>query len=137
MKEEKLKNNKSYILFVDGVCSLCNNLVNFVYKKNKSRNIKFSSLDSNKYLELKIRGSFDSVVVYSIEDRNYYTKSSAIKIVLSNLTLSYRILSLFFNIIPLRLKDLIYDWIAKNRYKIFGKQSTCLIPTKELQSRFL
>ena len=132
-----MKNNKSYILFVDGVCSLCNNLVNFVYKKNKSRNIKFSSLDSNKYLELKIRGSFDSVVVYSIEDRNYYTKSSAIKIVLSNLTLSYRILSLFFNIIPLRLKDLIYDWIAKNRYKIFGKTDYCKFRENISPDRFV
>lgn len=132
-----MKNNKSYILFVDGVCSLCNGLVNFVYRNNKNQNIKFSSLESNKFYDLNIRESFDSVVLYSIEDKKYYIKSQAIEILLLNLTLKFRILTLFFNIFPLRLKDSTYDWIAKNRYKIFGKTEYCTFREKINPDRFI
>ena len=130
--------NKRIILF-DGVCNLCNGGVQFVLKKDKNNIFNFSSLQSEfgqkKLLEL----NFDSTNFYSflyLKDDKVYTKSSAALQVCKELSGPIKLLSIFL-IVPKFIRDLIYSLIAKNRYKWFGKQDSCWLPTPDLQTRFI
>lgn len=130
--------NSAIILF-DGVCNLCNSSVNFVIKHDKNNYFRFAALQSETGKQLlnrfNIGSSFtDSFVL--IENNKAYTRSTAALRVAKHLNKLYPILYTFI-IIPPFLRDSIYDYIARNRYKWFGKKEQCLIPTDELKSKFL
>ena len=130
--------NKRIILF-DGVCNLCNGGVQFVLKKDKNNIFNFSSLQSEfgqkKLLELNFDSTnFDSFLY--LKDDKVYTKSSAALQVCKELSGPIKLLSIFL-IVPKFIRDLIYSLIAKNRYKWFGKQDSCWLPTPDLQTRFI
>ena len=129
-----------YILFIDGICNLCNNLVRFVFKFNTKSNILFSPLNGKKYEEtnkiIRFPSDLDTVVVYSIHENVYFVKSEAIKVVLLELRY-FKIIGYFFYLIPLKVKDFLYDFIAKIRYKAFGKTIYCKYETFIKSSRFL
>ncbi|TYP98734.1 putative DCC family thiol-disulfide oxidoreductase YuxK [Tenacibaculum adriaticum] len=134
-----LKTTKKIILF-DGVCNLCNSSVLKVIKFDKKNNFVFASLQSETGLKiiqkLNINTSLtDSIILYE-SDVSYYTKSSAVLKIMNELGGFWR-LSQFFWIFPTRFRDAIYDYIAKNRYKWFGKKEQCMIPTPELTAKFL
>ena len=128
----------SIILF-DGVCNLCNGAVNFVIKKDPGNVFKFAPLQEKQgALLLKTHAidiqKLDSIVL--IENGNVYTKSSAalrIARKMSNLWPLFFVLL----IIPSFIRDGVYDFIAKNRYKWFGKKEQCMIPTLGLKEKFL
>ncbi len=132
--------NKSVILF-DGVCNLCNSSVDFVLKNDINNHFKFASLQSDAaqqlLLQFKIkndRNHLDSIIL--IEDDKLYDKSTAALLVLKKLHFPLN-LGIIFIIIPKVIRDYIYDFIAKNRYKWFGKKETCRVPTKAEMNRFL
>ncbi|WP_078380999.1 thiol-disulfide oxidoreductase DCC family protein [Sutcliffiella halmapala] len=138
MVSKKEKPSQPILLF-DGVCNMCNSLVMFVIKHDKKAVFKFASLQSEvgqsilKNLDLPLN-DFDSF--YFIDGDNYYTKSSAGLKVLKNLGGAWK----FFYpliIVPKPLRDLIYGYIAKNRYKWFGKKDECMIPSPDMKKRFL
>jgi|TARA_B110000240_G_scaffold41553_1_gene46480 predicted DCC family thiol-disulfide oxidoreductase YuxK len=128
----------SIILF-DGVCNLCNGAVNFVIKRDPGNVFKFAPLQEKQgALLLKTHAidiqKLDSIVL--IENGNVYTKSSAalrIARKMSNLWPLFFVLL----IIPSFIRDGVYDFIAKNRYKWFGKKEQCMIPTLGLKEKFL
>ncbi len=130
--------NKSIILF-DGVCNLCNNSVQFIIKNDKKHHFIFTSLQSDAaqevLLHFKLKNSnFDSIIL--IQNNKVYQKSTAILHISRHLTGFWK-LNYVFIIIPKFIRDFVYTFIAKNRYKWFGKRDTCMLPTQKLKTRFL
>lgn len=135
---KNLPQNKKIILF-DGVCNFCNDWVNYIIKKDKKDVFRFVSLQSElgqkiqQYLGIADRG-IDSIVLY-IPNQAYYYKSGAVLEIANELP--YLNWLSLFKIFPTLLRDSIYDYIAKNRYKWYGKRESCIIPTPELKAKFL
>ncbi len=131
-------NNEGIVLF-DGVCNLCNGLVKFIIKNDKPGRIKFAALQSlfSKNLMTGIGlnpQNFNSVVY--ISGTSYYTKSAAILTMFRDMGGGWKIMFVF-KIIPRFIRDYIYDLVGRNRYRLFGKRDSCMIPTPEIRSRFL
>lgn len=128
----------SPVLLFDGVCNLCNGAVRFVLQWDAQKNFRFASLQSNVAQQLLqehgVLKKFDSVVL--LQDGNLFQKSSAVLKVLNSFGWRWK-WTLVFWLVPRPLRDGIYDWIAKNRYRWFGKRDACMIPTPELRNRFL
>ena len=132
-------NPKSQILLFDGVCNLCNGLVQFIIKRDKKDRFRFAALQSAKgqalcqKLNLPLSG-FDSIVY--LKNGKCFLKSSAALHVLNDLGGFWR---LFFGLmlLPKPIRDVLYDLVAQNRYKLFGKRAECMIPTPELKKKFL
>lgn len=129
---------QSIILF-DGVCNFCNSAVNFTLKKNKKANIRFAHLQSEAGQKLLRQynlpvNEMESFVF--IENDKTYKRSTAALRVCRHLRglwpLCYGLI-----IVPKFTRDGIYDWIARNRYKWFGRNESCMIPTPEVKTRFL
>jgi len=122
------------ILIFDGICNLCNGLVDFIMKRNKT--ITFCAGQSQKGKALlkqyQIK-DFKSIVL--IEDGKAYRKSTAILLTFRKLGALWPLLYIFF-IVPSFIRNIIYDYVANHRYKWFGKQKLCRIPKKEEQKRF-
>ncbi|GGA77512.1 thiol-disulfide oxidoreductase DCC family protein [Ornithinibacillus halotolerans] len=126
------------IILFDGECNLCNNTVQFVIKRDPKGIFKFTALQSRVgeglLKEKKIPNDWDSFIL--IEGEKVYTKSTAALKVCRNLSGFIKLLYVFI-IIPSQLRNPIYNFIARNRYKWFGKRDSCMIPTPELKERFL
>jgi predicted DCC family thiol-disulfide oxidoreductase YuxK len=134
-----MSNNDTHILLFDGVCNLCNRIVQFTIKRDIKRKFKFASLQSDAGQELLKKfglpaNDFDSFVY--INGDNYFVKSAAALHVLKVLGGFWKIFYVFIYL-PRRVRDFIYNRISKNRYSIFGKRETCMIPMPELRERFL
>lgn len=135
---EKLPKDKQIILF-DGVCNLCDNAVQYIIKKDTKDIFRFVSLQSDlgqeiqNYLGIQSR-KIDSIVLY-IPGKAYYIKSTAAIEIAKELT--YLNWFTFFLLFPSWLRDPIYDYIAKNRYKWYGKKNSCMMPTPEIKAKFL
>lgn len=130
---------KNSIILFDGVCNLCNASVNFIIKHDKKAHFKFASLQSDAAKELLLQYNskkinMDSVIL--IENNNFYTKSTAALKISKKLNNGFSLLYLFI-IIPPFIRDWVYNYIAINRYKWFGKKENCMIPTPELKNRFI
>ena len=135
----QLPENKKIILF-DGVCNLCEKSVQFIIKRDKNDVFRFVAIQSDLGREIiqKIgidTTKIDSIILYEPNVAYYYKAEAALKIA-KNLSGLYSLLAIF-NFIPNNIKNSIYDYIAKNRYKWYGKKETCMIPTKALQAKFL
>ena len=128
----------SIILF-DGVCNLCNSSINFVIKRDKNDAFKFATLQEEVGQLLLKRYSIDSLDTDSIiliENGKAYVKSTAALRVARKLSSAWPLMYGFM-IIPAFIRNWVYDYIAKNRYKWYGKQDSCMIPTPALKSKFL
>ena len=127
------------ILLFDGVCNLCNGLVRFIIKRDRTGKFKFASLQSDagqQWLErfgLK-KNVFESFVL--IQGHKYYLKSKAVLEMFRELGGIWSAFYVFI-LVPGPVRDFIYNLIAKSRYKIFGKRGECMMPTPELKGRFL
>ena len=127
------------IILFDGVCNLCNGAVNFVIKKDKTSQIKFAALQSVRGHELLKQYGLSATSLSTfifIEGGNAYTQSTAALRVSRYLGGLWHMFYGFI-IVPKFIRDGIYNWIAKNRYKWFGRMDQCMIPTPELKQRFL
>lgn len=127
------------ILLFDGVCHLCHGAVQFILQRDPHGRIHFASLQSEKGQELlsayRYEGNLQSVVL--IEDGQLYTKSDAVLRVGRKLNGAWPALSLMGMAFPRRLRDVVYNWIARNRYRWLGKSDQCMLPTPDIRSRFL
>jgi len=133
-----LTDEKQIILF-DGVCNFCNFWVNFVIKRDTKDIFRFAALQSEKAKELTSSFSIDASKLDTfvlIEGEKFFTKSTAALMICKKLNGPIKILSLFI-ILPKIFRDFIYDLVAKNRYKFFGKKESCRIPTDEEKLKFL
>ncbi|MFV8225797.1 thiol-disulfide oxidoreductase DCC family protein [Christiangramia aquimixticola] len=135
----EIPENKKIILF-DGVCNLCNNSVQFIIKHDKKDVFRFAALQSETGKQLlQDRGldpeELDSIILIE-PGVAYYKKSTAALEISRDLSGGYFLLKNFL-FLPETMRDGIYDIIAKNRYKWFGKKDNCMIPTPELKAKFL
>ena len=139
MEMHKLPENKKIIIF-DGVCNLCNGAINFIIKRDKKDIFRFVSLQSNlgRQISNKIavnQQEIDSIILFDPEE-GFITKSEAAFKIANHLGIGYKLLSVF-KIIPLKLRNNIYDFVAKNRYKWFGKTDACRLPDANSQEKFM
>lgn len=130
--------NKSIVLF-DGVCNLCSTSVIFIIKHDKKAQILFASLQSDAAKEILLQYNskkinFDSIIL--IENGKIYEKSTAVLRIAKDLSGGFKFLFAFI-IIPKFIRDFAYKYIAKNRYKWYGKKKICMIPTPEIKNRFI
>ena len=126
------------VILFDGVCNLCNHSVQFILKRDPQGYFKFASLQGETGQKLLkkygIRTEIDSFVL--IENDKSYIKSSAALHVSQNLTQPWKSL-VILRFIPPFIRDFLYDIVAKNRYKWFGKIESCMLPLPEWKKRFL
>jgi predicted DCC family thiol-disulfide oxidoreductase YuxK len=130
----------SIVLF-DGVCNLCSASVQFIIKRDKYSRFRFASLQSRYGTEI-LNGFFSEnreIELYSIfliEGNRIYSRSDAVLRIARGLKGGWPLLSAL-RIIPRFIRDPIYNLIARNRYRMFGKKDQCMIPTQELKARFI
>jgi len=135
----ELPNGKKIILF-DGVCNLCEASVQFVIKHDQKDEFRFVALQSDLGREILNHigistKNIDSVVLY-VPGVAYYTKSNAALQIAKSLGGFFHF-GTAFKILPTSLRNIVYDYVAKNRYLWYGKKEACLIPTTEVKSKFL
>lgn len=133
-----MKTNAHPIILFDGVCDLCNRAVQFVIRHDRRGIFHFASLQSHTAKKLipehLLKSGFDSFIL--IEEGKIYTQSTAA------LKTAYRLDGMIkllygFIIVPAFIRNAIYNLIARNRYKWFGKRQECMIPSPDIRSRFL
>ncbi|MDX6747296.1 DCC1-like thiol-disulfide oxidoreductase family protein [Polaribacter sp. PL03] len=131
--------NKKVILF-DGICNLCNDAVTKTIKYDKKNTFLFAAIQSVAgkeiltYLNIDINKT-DSIILYE-PGLSYDIKSTAALKIMNNFGGLWLLTKLLW-VFPEDFRNHIYDYIAKNRYKWFGKKDNCMIPTKELKAKFL
>ncbi|TAH01121.1 MAG: thiol-disulfide oxidoreductase DCC family protein [Sphingobacteriales bacterium] len=128
-----------YVILFDGVCNLCNTFVQFIIKHDKKDKFSFAPLQSNYAIEVIKNHNLNNNQLQSvvfIANQKIYTKSNAALQIAKHLG---GLWSLFgcLNIFPLKLRDAVYNYVAKNRYKWFGKKQSCMVPTANLKNKFL
>ncbi|QBN17361.1 thiol-disulfide oxidoreductase DCC family protein [Flavobacterium nackdongense] len=134
-----LPQNKKIILF-DGVCNLCDSAVKFVIQHDQKDVFRFVALQSElgqeilKHIGIDTK-NIDSVILYDPGVAYYYKSAAAIEIA-KNLGGFFHF-GTVFRIIPSGISNQLYDYIANNRYKWYGKKESCMVPTPELTSKFL
>ena len=128
-----------HIVLFDGVCNLCNGAVLFIIKRDTKDRFRFAALESDLGKELLARHNIDPSKIDSIvliSGDSAFAKAGAALRIAKYLTGLWPLLYSLV-IIPKFIADAMYDFIAKNRYKWFGKKESCMIPTPELKSKFL
>jgi predicted DCC family thiol-disulfide oxidoreductase YuxK len=127
------------IIFFDGICNLCNSSVQFIIKRDTNNLFLFSSLQSDAAKDILLQyklENYDLSSIILLEDGVMYQKSTAILKIARKLTGISKYFYVF-KITPTFIRDGIYTFIAKNRYKWFGKRASCMLPSTALKSRFL
>ena len=127
------------IVFFDGLCNLCSNAVQFILKYDKHQRFHFASIQGAIAAQmlpahLTISQGVDSIVF--LENGKFYTKSTAALRIAKHLKFPVNLCYVFM-LVPAVIRNVVYDWIARNRYKWFGKKEVCWLPSPELSSRFL
>ncbi len=127
------------VIFFDGVCNLCNWSIQFVIKNDKKKIFLFASLQSDCASTNLTHAngqhiSYDSVVYQKGE--LIYTQSDAVLTILKDMGGLWRLFYIF-KFIPKPLRDWVYNMIGANRYRWFGKKDKCMIPSPEINDRFL
>lgn len=126
------------IVLFDGECNFCDRSVQFIIKRDKEAVFKFTSLQSDVGQEItrkyQVPGHIDSIIL--VRDDKYYVKSAAALQISKHLSGGWKLLFIF-SIVPKPIRDYFYDILAKNRYKWFGKNDRCMIPSPEIRNRFL
>lgn len=134
-----MENNHKIILF-DGVCNLCNGAIQFMIKHDTNDVFRYAALQSDIGRKLIDERNIDTNKVDSIiliePGVAYYDKSDAALHIGKHLK-GYRTIASILYLIPSGLRNIVYDFIARNRYKWYGKKEHCMIPTPELRAKFL
>ena len=140
---ESDKINQSPVMLYDGVCGFCSQSVQMIIKLDKAGIIRFAPLQGEFGQRAKIRHpeieNVDSVIVLE-KDANgverTFVRSDAILRIAKHLGGFWRFLGIGY-LIPRQVRDFLYDQFARNRYKVFGKYESCMIPSPEIRARFI
>lgn len=127
------------IIFFDGVCNLCNSAVQFVIQRDAKDYFRFAALQSEQAQEYLDRFAVDFQAMDSIlllEDGKLYRRSSAALRITKHLGGLWPVLYILIYI-PAFIRDFFYKLISGNRYKIWGKRTSCMVPTPDLEKKFL
>lgn len=131
--------DSSIVLLIDGECHLCHWITRFVLKRDKINRFKFASLQSEAGIYLLQQGGMpidDMDTFIMIQGNQYYIKSEAALHVFRHFSGLWPLLYVGI-LVPRFIRDWIYDRIAGNRYRLFGRSEACLLITPDLRSRFL
>ncbi len=129
----------SAIILFDGVCNFCNGSVNFIIERDPQAYFKFAPLQSEVGEKLLKENGVDKIETDSvvlIEDGKIYTRTTAALRIAKRLS-GYWSWFYGFTIVPGFIRDVFYKLFAKYRYKMFGRQEACMLPSPEVRERFL
>lgn len=132
-----METNQALILF-DGVCNLCQGTVQWIFKRDKKDQFVYASLQDKSSQDLLQQYGYDANAMQSVvvvHDKKIYTQSSAALKVVMLLGFPYSVLTIAY-LVPTVIRNYVYQWIAKNRYKWFGKQESCWLPRPEWANKF-
>ncbi|RED66000.1 thiol-disulfide oxidoreductase DCC family protein [Cohnella lupini] len=139
----KKNKNKSpgepILLLIDGQCNLCHGITRFVIARDPAATFRFASLQSGTGRRLLETGGLPTTemnTVVMIDNGRYYTKSTAALRICKNLGGPWKLLYAGI-VVPPAIRNRVYDFIAKRRYRWFGRQDSCLMPTEDIRRRFL
>jgi predicted DCC family thiol-disulfide oxidoreductase YuxK len=133
------KSDTRRIVLFDGLCNLCNGSVKFIIKRDPAAQFHFASLQSDtgrKVVEEHGGNPDDLDTILLLEGDRRYSRSSAALRIAKRLRAPWPLLSLFL-VVPAPIRDLVYRFIARNRYCWFGKTDACMVPTAAIRARFL
>lgn len=127
------------IILFDGVCNFCNSTINRIIKADKKKYFRFAPLQSDLGKELLAKNGldpekFDSVIL--VDNNRAYVYSTSVLHIARKLGGIYS-LAYVFILVPPFIRNAVYKWIGRNRYKWFGKKEACMVPTPDVRSRFL
>ncbi len=130
---------KDHLVIFDGICNLCNGTVQFIIKRDRKKRFSFTTYQSKTGQDILKQNGIpvkdQSTVVY-LKNGVPCFKSKAVLEILRGLGCCWNLLYILI-VIPPFLRDFVYDIIARNRYKVFGKSESCMVPTLEQMDRFL
>lgn len=136
-KENDIDTVEKPIIFFDGFCVLCNGFISFVLKRDKKRVFNFASLQGETARERLPSACIDNTKsVVFLKAGRCEMRSTAVIDILLNLGGIYK-LAIVLKLFPRRFRDFVYDWIAKHRYRWFGKREQCRLPQPEDKGRML
>jgi predicted DCC family thiol-disulfide oxidoreductase YuxK len=138
-------NTQHPVLLYDGVCGLCNWLVQFILRRDRGGVFRFASLQSDLAARILVRHGRDArdldtvyvVVNYEAPGEALYARSDAVRFVFIQLGRIWRVSAIVLNLLPQALCDFAYNAIARRRYRVFGRSETCILPAPEHRDRFL
>ena len=127
------------VVLFDGVCNLCDRSVQFILDRDRAGVFRFASLQSDTGRALLVDHQLDpdalaSVVV--VDGDRAFTKSDAALRIAKDLRFPWNMLTAF-RIVPRFIRDAVYGWVARNRYRWFGTREACRIPTPDVAARFI
>ncbi|HEV2984313.1 MAG TPA: thiol-disulfide oxidoreductase DCC family protein [Vicinamibacterales bacterium] len=125
------------VLLFDGVCTLCNGFVQFVIQRDPAGRFQFATLQSDaarRLLQAAPQPLPDTLVL--VENGRVFLRSTAALRVARGLKFPWP-LAFVLVVVPRPLRDWVYDILARNRYRWFGRRDVCMVPTPELRARFL
>ena len=129
------------IILFDGICNFCNRWVNFIIRHDKKGKIKLAALQSEAGKRILKENNLAQLIdnmdtfIFIDEEKNYTRSSAGIRIA-KYLNGGWKLFFVFI-IVPKFIRDGVYNWLAKNRYKWWGKRNECMIPTQDVKERFL
>lgn len=139
-KHEKpsLPQPNQLIVLYDGVCHLCQRSVQFIIRHDKKNKFVFASLQlkiaQNRLCDIQFKNSLETIVL--LKGTHHFEKSDAVLEIAKHLSGAWPLLYVF-KIVPRFLRDAVYTYIAKHRYRWFGKSNACIMPSPELREKFL
>jgi len=131
--------DKSFIIFFDGVCNLCNFWVKYIVRNDPEGIFYFTSLQSdfskNFLAQNNIKSDFETIIFFTEE--KFLKESDAVVSILFKIGGFNRLLSRIIKLLPLKFRDGLYKFVSRNRYKLFGKKDHCMVPNESIKKRFL
>jgi|SRR5210317_1574047 len=134
-----IKTEPTAIILFDGICLLCSSTVRFIMKNDSKNRFAFASLQSDAAKEILLQFPAKKNILESlilIEDGNLYESSAAVLRIGKKLGWKFKWIYLA-HLIPFKLRERLYFWIARNRYRWFGKRASCYLPSEKEKSKFL
>jgi predicted DCC family thiol-disulfide oxidoreductase YuxK len=128
------------VIVFDGVCVLCSRWVDFVLRRDRDGRYKFAAMQTTSGRNLLIAHGIDPDDPLSfllLEGGAGYTDTDAIARILRTFGRGWRLVALLVSIVPRFIRDPLYRWIARHRYRLFGRRATCVVPTADIADRFL
>jgi predicted DCC family thiol-disulfide oxidoreductase YuxK len=128
------------VIVFDGVCMLCSRWVDFVLRRDPHGRYKFAAMQTASGRALLIEHGIDPHDPLSfllLEDKKGYTDTDAIVRVLRSFGPGWKFIALLVSSVPRFVRDPLYRWIARNRYRMFGRRAACRVPTADIADRFL
>ena len=128
------------VIVFDGVCVLCSRWVDFVLRRDLQGRYKFAAMQTASGRALLIEHGVDPDDPLSfllLQDGKGYTDTDAIVRILRSFGPGWKLMGLLVSIVPRFVRDPLYRWIARNRYRMFGRREACRVPTPDIADRFL